>query len=148
MKRWNFGGLRAIARRVGLASLDRFDRRPSGPGKTFKNKKSPASSVASALRRLNIKVVQTDVERGLILLEGRGAGAEGRLDHGARRREEGPRRRICRSPASSVRRSEPAAAPAQEGERVMDLKVTTLDGKEAGSVRSTRTSLALSRAPT
>ena len=31
MKRWNFGGLRAIARRVGLAPLDRFDRRPPGP---------------------------------------------------------------------------------------------------------------------
>ena len=31
MKRWNFGGLRATPRRVGLAPLDRFDRRPPGP---------------------------------------------------------------------------------------------------------------------
>jgi large subunit ribosomal protein L3 len=40
MKRWNFGGLQAT-RRIDLAPLHRFDQRPPGPGKTFKNKKMP-----------------------------------------------------------------------------------------------------------
>ena len=89
MKRWNFGGLRAshgvsISHRSIGSTGGRQD-----PGKTFKNKKMPGHMGVERVTTLNLKVVQTDIERGLILVEGAVPGSEGRLDHGARRREEG-----------------------------------------------------------
>src|ERR1043165_2128792 len=47
------------------------------PGKTFKNKKMPGQLGGERVTTLNVKVVQTDVERGLILLEGSVPGAKG-----------------------------------------------------------------------
>jgi ribosomal protein L3 len=44
----------------------------------------------------NLKVVKTDAERGLIMVEGFGPWRQGRLDHGARRREEIASRRRAR----------------------------------------------------
>ena len=47
------------------------------PGKTFKNKKMPGHMGVERVTTLNLKVVQTDVERGLILVEGAVPGAKG-----------------------------------------------------------------------
>ena len=70
MKRWNFGGLRAshgvsVSHRSIGSTGGRQD-----PGKTFKNKKMPGHMGTDRVTTLNLKVVQTDVERGLILVEG------------------------------------------------------------------------------
>jgi large subunit ribosomal protein L3 len=77
MKRWNFGGLRAthgvsISHRSIGSTGGRQD-----PGKTFKNKKMPGQMGVEKVTTLNLKVVQTDVERGLILVEGAVPGSAG-----------------------------------------------------------------------
>jgi large subunit ribosomal protein L3 len=77
MKRWNFGGLRAshgvsISHRSIGSTGGRQD-----PGKTFKNKKMPGQMGVERVTTLNLKVVQTDVARGLILVEGAVPGAKG-----------------------------------------------------------------------
>jgi large subunit ribosomal protein L3 len=77
MKRWNFGGLRAshgvsVSHRSIGSTGGRQD-----PGKTFKNKKMPGHLGVDRVTTLNLKVVQTDVERGLILLEGAVPGVNG-----------------------------------------------------------------------
>jgi large subunit ribosomal protein L3 len=77
MKRWNFGGLRAshgvsISHRSIGGTGGRQD-----PGKTFKNKKMPGHLGVERVTTLNLKVVQTDPERGLILVEGAVPGAKG-----------------------------------------------------------------------
>ena len=102
MKRWNFGGLRAshgvsISHRSIGSTGGRQD-----PGKTFKNKKMPGHMGVERVTTLNLKVVQTDIERGLILVEGAVPGSQGRLDHGSRCREEGASEGSRRSPASSA----------------------------------------------
>jgi large subunit ribosomal protein L3 len=76
MKRWNFAGLRAshgvsISHRSIGGTGGRQD-----PGKTFKNKKMPGHLGVDRVTTLNLKVVQTDVERGLILVEGSVPGAK------------------------------------------------------------------------
>ena len=70
MKRWNFSGLRAthgvsISHRSIGGTGGRQD-----PGKVFKNKKMAGHMGADRVTTLNLKVVQTDVERGLVLVEG------------------------------------------------------------------------------
>src|SRR5262247_1361852 len=77
MKRWNFAGLRAshgvsISHRSIGSTGGRQD-----PGRTFKNKKMPGHLGVERVTTLNLKVVQTDVERGLILVEGAVPGAKG-----------------------------------------------------------------------
>jgi large subunit ribosomal protein L3 len=77
MKRWNFGGLRAshgvsISHRSIGSTGGRQD-----PGRTFKNKKMPGQMGVDRVTTLNLKVVQTDVERGLIVVEGAVPGAKG-----------------------------------------------------------------------
>jgi len=77
MKRWNFGGLRAshgvsISHRSIGGTGGRQD-----PGKVFKNKKMPGHLGVERVTTLNLRVVQTDVERGLILVEGAVPGAKG-----------------------------------------------------------------------
>ncbi len=77
MKRWNFHGLRAshgvsISHRSIGSTGGRQD-----PGKTFKNKKMPGHMGVDRITPLNLKVVQLDVERGLILVEGAVPGARG-----------------------------------------------------------------------
>src|SRR4051794_17095723 len=70
MKRWNFRGLRATH---GVSVSHRSIGGTGGrqdPGKTFKNKKMPGHLGVDRVTTLNLKVVQTDVERGLILVEG------------------------------------------------------------------------------
>jgi large subunit ribosomal protein L3 len=77
MKRWNFGGLRAshgvsISHRSHGSTGGRQD-----PGKTFKNKKMAGHMGVERVTTLNLRVVQTDVARGLILVEGAVPGAKG-----------------------------------------------------------------------
>src|SRR5580700_11328284 len=70
MKRWNFGGLRAThGVSVSHRSLGSTGGRQD-PGKTWKNKKMPGHMGVDRITTLNLRVVQTDVERGLILVEG------------------------------------------------------------------------------
>ena len=77
MKRWNFAGLRAshgvsISHRSHGSTGGRQD-----PGKTFKNKKMAGHLGVERVTTLNLKVVQTDPERGLVLVEGAVPGAKG-----------------------------------------------------------------------
>ena len=76
MKRWNFAGLRAshgvsVSHRSIGSTGGRQD-----PGKTFKNKKMPGHLGSERVTTLNLKVVQVDVERGLLLVEGAVPGAK------------------------------------------------------------------------
>jgi large subunit ribosomal protein L3 len=81
MKRWNFRGLRAthgvsISHRSIGSTGGRQD-----PGKTFKNKKMPGHMGAERVTTQNLRVVQTDVARGLILVEGAVPGVAGGQIH-------------------------------------------------------------------
>ncbi len=70
MKRWNFGGLRATH---GVSVSHRSIGSTGGrqdPGKTFKNKKMPGHLGVETVTTQNLKVVSTDAERGLILVQG------------------------------------------------------------------------------
>src|ERR671931_818649 len=70
MKRWNFAGLRASH---GVSISHRSiggTGGPPDPGKTFQNKKMAGHMGVERVTTLNLRVVQLDVERGLILLEG------------------------------------------------------------------------------
>jgi large subunit ribosomal protein L3 len=77
MKRWNFGGLRAshgvsVSHRSIGSTGGRQD-----PGKTFKNKKMPGHLGVERVTTQNLRVVQTDADRGLILVEGAVPGVKG-----------------------------------------------------------------------
>jgi large subunit ribosomal protein L3 len=77
MKRWNFGGMRAthgvsVSHRAHGSTGQRQD-----PGKTFAGKKMAGHMGDERITTLNLKVVRTDVERGLILVEGAVPGAKG-----------------------------------------------------------------------
>jgi len=77
MKRWNFGGLRAshgvsVSHRSIGSTGGRQD-----PGRTFKNKKMPGHMGDRTVTTLNLKVVRTDVERGLVMVEGAVPGSKG-----------------------------------------------------------------------
>lgn len=77
MKRWNFGGLRATH---GVSVSHRSIGSTGGrqdPGKTFKNKKMPGHMGADRITTQNLRVIQTDVSRGLILVEGSVPGVKG-----------------------------------------------------------------------
>src|SRR5450432_1710735 len=77
MKRWNFGGLRATH---GVSVSHRSHGSTGGrqdPGKTFKEKKMAGHMGVYRVTTLNLKVVMTDVERGLVLVEGAVPGAKG-----------------------------------------------------------------------
>ena len=147
MKRWNFGGLRAshgvsVSHRSIGSTGGRQD-----PGRTFKNKKMPGQMGVDRVTTLNLKVMQTDVERGLILVEGAVPGRQGRLDHGARRRQEGAAQGSAaagqvpswRPEATDRRPAKRARLPAgrsagRTGSVTMELAITTLDGEAKGSV--------------
>lgn len=77
MKRWNFHGLRATH---GVSVSHRSIGSTGGrqdPGRTFKNRKMPGHLGVERTTTLNLKVVRTDVERGLILVEGSVPGTKG-----------------------------------------------------------------------
>jgi len=77
MKRWNFGGGRAshgnsVTHRAHGSTGQRQD-----PGKVFKNKKMAGHLGDERVTAQNLKVVRTDAERGLIMVEGAVPGAKG-----------------------------------------------------------------------
>jgi len=77
MKRHHFGGLRAthgvsVSHRSHGSTGHRQD-----PGKTFAGKKMAGHLGAKRRTTLNLKVVSTDADRGLILIRGAVPGAEG-----------------------------------------------------------------------
>src|SRR6201991_4506101 len=77
MKRWNFRGLRATH---GVSVSHRSIGGTGGrqdPGKTFKNKKMAGHMGDDTVTTLNLKVVRTDVEKGLLLVEGAVPGSKG-----------------------------------------------------------------------
>ncbi|MHA6690386.1 50S ribosomal protein L3 [Devosia sp. A449] len=77
MKRWNFGGLRAThGVSVSHRSIGSTGQRQD-PGKTFKGKKMPGHMGDRRITTQNVKVVKTDVERGLIMIQGSVPGSKG-----------------------------------------------------------------------
>lgn len=77
MKRWNFGGLRAthgvsVSHRSHGSTGNRQD-----PGRTFPGKKMAGHLGNERVTTQNLKVVRTDVERGLIMVEGSVPGSKG-----------------------------------------------------------------------
>ena len=77
MKRWNFAGLRATH---GVSVSHRSIGSTGGrqdPGRTFKNKKMPGHMGQERVTTQNVKVIKTDVERGLIMVQGAVPGAKG-----------------------------------------------------------------------
>jgi large subunit ribosomal protein L3 len=122
MKRWNFRGLRAshgvsISHRSIGSTGGRQD-----PGKTFKNKKMPGHMGVERVTTLNLKVVQTDAERGLILVEGAVPGAKGgwiTLRDAVKKKlpKEAPKPGKFRLPEAAGATDNAAAAPAQDGKQ-------------------------------
>ena len=144
MKRWNFGGLRAshgvsVSHRSIGSTGGRQD-----PGKTFKNKKMPGQMGVERVTTLNLKVVQTDVERGLILVEGAVPGVKG----GWITMRDAVKKALPKDAAEAgqvqgsgcrPRSLRPRLLPRKQRPprrvRDMEMKVTSLDGKSAGSVQ-------------
>jgi large subunit ribosomal protein L3 len=113
MKRWNFGGLRATH---GVSVSHRSIGSTGGrqdPGKTFKNKKMAGHLGVDRITTLNLKVVQTDVERGLILIEGAVPGAKGGWITVRDAVKKAPPKDLPKP--GKFRQASEAAAPAQEG---------------------------------
>ena len=145
MKRWNFGGLRAshgvsISHRSHGSTGGRQD-----PGKTFKNKKMAGHMGVERVTTLNLKVVQTDVERGLILVEGAVPGNKGGWitlrDAVKKKLPEGvPKPGKFRLPESEAAASGYEVKPPKRFSRSrrrasdMELKIMTLEGAEAGTI--------------
>ena len=117
MKRWNFGGLRATH---GVSVSHRSHGSTGGrqdPGKTFKNKKMAGHMGVDRVTTLNLKVVRTDVERGLILVEGAVPGVAAATSSCATpSRRRCPRMRRCRaSSASCSAEAAPRQRPTPKG---------------------------------
>ena len=135
MKRWNFGGLRATH---GVSVSHRSIGSTGGrqdPGKTFKNKKMPGHLGVERVTTQNLRVVQTDVERGLILVEGAVPGVAGGwiyVRDAVKRKlpKDVPMPGKFRAGGRRCRRLRGRG----RGDRVMKLDVTTLDGGSGGSV--------------
>ena len=77
MKRWNFSGLRAthgvsVVHRSHGSTGQRQD-----PGKVFKGKKMAGHMGAERVTTQNLEVVETDKERGLVLVRGAVPGTKG-----------------------------------------------------------------------
>jgi large subunit ribosomal protein L3 len=77
MKRWNFAGLEAshgvsVSHRSHGSTGQRQD-----PGRTFKGKKMAGHLGSERVTTQNLKIVGTDVERGLILVSGAVPGSAG-----------------------------------------------------------------------
>jgi large subunit ribosomal protein L3 len=77
MKRWNFAGLRAthgvsVTHRSHGSTGQRQD-----PGKVFKGKKMAGHMGDARVTTLNLEVVQTDKDRGLVLVRGAVPGSKG-----------------------------------------------------------------------
>ena len=142
MKRHNFGGLRAthgvsVSHRSHGSTGNRQD-----PGRTFTGKKMAGHMGAARVTTQNLKVVSVDAERGLILVQGRGARCGRRLCAGRATPRSARRRRICRSRPGDqgcgggcAPRRQPAV---EEGIAAMKSSVTNLDNEDARRDRARR----------
>jgi len=77
MKRWNFGGLRATH---GVSASHRSHGstgQRQDPGKVFKGKKMAGHMGDERVTTLNVEVVKTDAERGLVMVRGAVPGVKG-----------------------------------------------------------------------
>ncbi|MBV9589774.1 MAG: 50S ribosomal protein L3 [Hyphomicrobiales bacterium] len=122
MKRWNFGGLRAShGVSISHRSLGSTGGRQDS-GKTFKNKKMAGHLGVDRVTTQNLRVVRTDVEKGLILVEGAVPGVKGgwiRIRDAVKRSlpKDAPRPGAFREMNSADgQAAEAKAAPASEGE--------------------------------
>jgi large subunit ribosomal protein L3 len=168
MKRWNFGGLRAST-----ASRSRTARtaRPAAPGSGQDLQEQEDGRPHGRRARVttqNLKVVKTDVERGLILVEGAVPGAKGgwilvrdavkrrcRMARrspafrGGRRRARGRRRRAAEAAPAAEASGAGAREQAAARERAMELTRSPLSTAKRRLGRASRTPFsASSRAPT
>ncbi|MFC5068165.1 50S ribosomal protein L3 [Flaviflagellibacter deserti] len=139
MKRWNFGGLRAthgvsISHRSHGSTGGRQD-----PGKVFKNKKMAGHLGVERVTTQNLKVVRTDVERGLVLVEGAVPGPAGgwiELRDAVKRKlpdgvpTPGKFRLANEEKASPKQAAEESQAPVEETDAVTQAPETT-DGEQA-----------------
>ena len=137
MKRWNFGGLRAthgvsLSHRSHGSTGQRQD-----PGKVFKGKKMAGHMGDERVTTQNLEVVKTDKDARPRDGARRGAGHQGRLGAGARRRQATPPKDAPR-PGAFKRRSGCARHAPQSTEPketdVMKADVTTLEAAKAGEV--------------
>ena len=138
MKRWNFGGLRAthgvsISHRSHGSTGGRQD-----PGKTWKNKKMAGHMGVEKVTTQNLRVVRTDVERGLILVEGAVPGHAGGWI-AVRDAVKKPLPKDAPVPGKfRVHAEAAAAAPSgrsAEGRMtLMKFDMTSMDGSTAGSL--------------
>jgi large subunit ribosomal protein L3 len=111
MKRWNFAGLEAshgvsISHRSHGSTGGRQD-----PGKTWKEKKMAGHFGVERVTTQNLKVVATDLDRGLIMIKGAVPGSEGgyvMVTDAVKRK----RPKDAPFPAA-VRKAESAEAPAE-----------------------------------
>jgi large subunit ribosomal protein L3 len=115
MKRWNFGGLRAshgvsISHRSLGSTGGRQD-----PGKTFKNKKMAGHLGVERVTTQNLRVVQLDSARGLILVEGAVPGVKGGWIY----------------VRDAVKRALPKDAPKPGAFRMADAAVASVEGQES-----------------
>ncbi|MBU2533266.1 MAG: 50S ribosomal protein L3 [Alphaproteobacteria bacterium] len=77
MKRWNFSGLRA-SHGVSLSHRSHGSTgQNQDPGKVFKGKKMAGHMGSERVTTQNLIVVQTDVERGLVMIKGAVPGSKG-----------------------------------------------------------------------
>ncbi len=126
-----------LARRVDLPPLHRFDRWSPGSGQDLQEQEDARHMGDVTVTTQNLKVVMTDVERGLIAVEGAVPGHAGgwiMVRDAVKKRlpSEAPKPGAfkLRETAGAV-----AARSHQRGGRVMELTVKTLDGAEAGSIQ-------------
>jgi large subunit ribosomal protein L3 len=122
MKRHNFGGLRAshgvsVSHRSHGSTGNRQD-----PGKVFKGKKMAGHMGDRRVTTLNLKVVATDADRGLIMIRGAVPGSEGGYvlvrDAVKRAAPEGlPFPAALRGGAAAPAATEAQAAPAAEDKK-------------------------------
>ena len=137
MKRWNFRGLRATH---GVSVSHRSHGSTGGrqdPGKTWKNKKMAGHMGVDQVTTQNLRVVRTDAERGLILVEGSVPGSRRRLDRGARRGEEAAAEGGAAArqiPCSRRAASRGACGRAVRELKIMKIDVTSISGAAAGSL--------------
>lgn len=125
MKRHNFGGLRAthgvsISHRSHGSTGNRQD-----PGRTFPGKKMAGHMGDARVTILNLEVVRTDPERGIILIRGAVPGAKGAwlLVRDAVKRprpDSAPLPAAFRVPATSAEVSGGAAAATEAGAAAVD----------------------------
>src|SRR6476660_3200924 len=77
MKRWNFGGLRATHGVSVTHSSHGSTGQRQDPGKVFKGEKMAGHMGNMRVTTLNLEVVETDAERGLVLVRGAVPGTKG-----------------------------------------------------------------------